>query len=75
VITRESRYFELSTWKAREDILVRKPLGRQSFGKTGINDKIITNPTKAECKLEMATTGKLLHALINFSNKSVEILM
>jgi hypothetical protein len=46
VIPRESRY--QSTWKTREDVLVRKPLGKQSFGRTGINDKIITNLTKAE---------------------------
>jgi hypothetical protein len=51
-LIKKSRYFGQSTWMLREDGLVRKPLARQSLGKTGVNGKIIINPRKAGCKNE-----------------------
>jgi hypothetical protein len=75
VTPRESRCFGQSTSKAREVVLVWKPIGKQSLGRTEINNKIITNPRKAECELQMARTSPLLFALMEFSNTSVELLM
>jgi hypothetical protein len=36
----------------REDVLMRKPLGKKSFRRTGVNGKIIINPREAGCNNE-----------------------
>lgn len=46
------RCFGQSIWLFREDIFARKPLAKQSLGRTGVNGKIIINPREAGCKNE-----------------------